>query len=115
MEDNNLKKVVSISEAISSGYRFQFFQSNSKNKQIFPIAKEGFPTDLRRQDVKKTYFIDGSFYTSFASDFLNKPGFMEEGTGSIIGNLFSSFEIDSEDDLKLMEAIFQHIGTPFDV
>ena len=48
-------------------------------------------------------------FTPFASDFLNKPGFMEEGTGSIIGNLFSSFEIDSEDDLKLMEAIFQHI------
>ncbi len=115
MENNNLRKVVSVSEAVSSSYRFQFFQSNSKNKEISPISKEAFPTDLRRQDIQKTYFIDGSFYTSFVSDFLEKPGFIGEETGSIVGNLFSSFEIDAEDDMKLMEAIFQYIGYPFDI
>ena len=44
---------------------------------------------------------------------MKHPGFIGEGTGSFVNDYFSSFEIDSEDDLKLMQAIFSFIGKPF--
>ena len=50
---------------------------------------------------------------SYIADYLNYPVFIEKDTGSFINDYFSSFEIDSEEDLKLMEAIFSFIGKPF--
>ena len=50
---------------------------------------------------------------SYISDFINHPGFLGKGTGSFINDYFSSFEIDSEEDLILMQSIFMSIGSPF--
>ena len=50
---------------------------------------------------------------SYISDFVKNPGFLDNQTGSFINNYFSSFEIDSDEDLRLMQAIFSFFGKPF--
>ncbi len=115
MKKYSFKKVVSISEAVSTSYHFQFKRSDSEYGLLIPLEGKNLPKSLRRQDIDISYFIDGSFYSSYVSDFLENPDFIEEKTGSVISSLFSSFEIDNEDDLKLMEAIFKQIGVPFTI
>ena len=110
-EKNNLRKIVSVQENISSSFRFQFFRN--KDTTLSPLISSNNANDLRRQDIEKTFCLDGSFYMSYISDFIRNPGFLGNDTGSYLNNYFSSFEIDSEDDLKLMEAIFSYIGKPF--
>ncbi len=108
---NNLRKIVSIQENISSSFRFQYFRN--KKTTLNPVISSNYANDLRRQDIEKSFCLDGSFYMSNISDFINYPGFLEKDTGSFINDYFSSFEIDSEEDLKLMEAIFSLNGPPF--
>ena len=110
-EKNKFRKIVSVQENITSSYRFQFFRN--KKTTLNPIISSDYVNDLRRQDIEKSFCLDGSFYMSYISDFINNPGFLEKDTGSFINDYFSSFEIDSEEDLKLMEAIFSFIGKPF--
>ena len=108
---NKFSKIVSVQEAISSSYKFQFFQNNNLTLRSLDYLE--MPNDIRRQDIKKTFFLDGSFYMSYISEFKKEPGFLGNNTGSFLNNYFSSFEIDCMDDLILMEAIFKTIGPPF--
>ena len=108
---NKLRKLVSVQENISSSFRFQFFRN--ADTSLKPVISSNYPNGIRRQDIKKSFSLDGSFYMSYISDFVNHPGFLGKETGSFINDYFSSFEIDSEEDLKLMQAIFSTIGTPF--
>ncbi len=110
-EKNKLRKIVSVQENISSSFRFQFFRN--QDTTLNPVISTNFPNSIRRQDIEKSFSLDGSFYMSYISDFINHPGFLEKETGSFLNDYFSSFEIDSEDDLRLMQAIFSSIGTPF--
>ena len=111
LKTNNLRKIVSIQECISNSFQFQFFRNNST--KLNPVNISNSYNDVRRQDIEKSFFLDGSFYMSYISDFKKHPGFLGEGTGSFINDYFSSFEIDSEEDLMLMQAIFTSIGSPF--
>ena len=104
---NNFKKIVSVQEAISSNYRFQFFKE--KNSTLKAINNSDSINGLRRQDIKKTYFLDGSFYMSSVGAFKNNPGFIDKSTGCFESNFFSSFEIDCLNDLQLLESIFFQI------
>ncbi len=110
-ETNNLRKIVSVQENISTSFRFQFFRDIDTTMR--PVISSDYPNNVRRQDIEKSFCLDGSFYMSYVSDFLNHPGFLDRETGSFINNYFSSFEIDSEEDLRLMQSIFSFIGTPF--
>lgn len=110
-DKNKLRKIVSVQENISSSYRFQFFRK--EDTTLDPIVLSNYANDIRRQDIEKSFCLDGSFYMSYVSDFLKKPGFLDKQTGSFLNNYFSSFEIDSDEDLRLMEAIFSFIGKPF--
>ena len=110
-QENNLRKIVSVQESISSSFRFQFYRNNDTTLNSINLTNP--VNNVRRQDIKKSFFLDGSFYMSYISDFLKYPGFIEKKTGSYINDYFSSFEIDSEEDLKLMESIFSFIGPPF--
>ncbi len=110
-DKNKFKKIVSVQECVSTSYRFQFFINDTG--ELVPLNRSNLPNDLRRQDIKKTFYLDGSFYLSYISEFVNYPGFYGEGTGSFINDYFSSFEIDSLEDLQLMQSIFSNIGAPF--
>ena len=111
LKTNNYKKLVSIQEAVSNSYRFQFFKNSEGS--LININNSNLPNDVRRQDIKKTFYLDGSFYFSKISSFIESPGFLELNTYGFINDFFSGFEIDNIQDLNLMEAIFLKNGAPF--
>lgn len=112
-EETECEKAVSVTEAVSSSYRFQFMRSSGLTKKLVNLKFNKFPNNIRRQDIKRTFFLDGSFYFSFVGSFKKENGFLGENTGSFRSNYFSNFEIDSYDDLQLLESIFKNFGSPF--
>ena len=69
-----------------------------------------FPDDIpRRQDVRDTYFLDGSLYISKITTFLSKKSFYHEKTLPFIVPYWKSFEIDTYLDFLCIEAIMTNI------
>jgi N-acylneuraminate cytidylyltransferase/CMP-N,N'-diacetyllegionaminic acid synthase len=76
---------------------------------IEPISGK-FPSDIpRRQDVRDTYFLDGSLYISKISTFLSKKSFYHKNTLPFIFPYWKSFEIDTYLDFVCIEAIMANI------
>tara|TARA_B100001989_G_C24551861_1_gene475892 strand:+ start:35043 stop:35792 length:750 start_codon:yes stop_codon:yes gene_type:complete len=113
LKKNNCKKVVSVSQAISSSFRFQFMRSNDAAGSLLNLEFNNCPNDMRRQEIIKTYFLDGSFYFSNVKAFKDNHGFIGESTGTFETNYFSTFEIDTYNDFKLLESLFESFGMPF--
>ena len=107
------KKAVSVTEAISASYLFQYSIDFDAYPVLRRICDSVDANGLRRQDIGKSYYLDGSFYISYVGAFLDEPRFLGSNTLAVLSDYFSSFEIDCENDLKLMKAIFSNIGLPF--
>lgn len=108
---NGTKKVMSVSEAVSASYVFQYFRSE-KETTLSPVLSGNSFVSIRRQDISSTFYLDGSFYASTVEAFLQNPGFLEESTKTIVTNPLSSLEVDSKFDLELYRAIFSYFGPP---
>ena len=107
-EDPTVNKVVSVTEAVSSAPPFCYqldCSSSTLHKRPFIDATR----ELRRQDIDKYHFLDGSFYASRVSAFIDSPTFTNTTTSTIVSNYFSSFEIDTFDDFQLFEYIMSSI------
>ena len=81
-QKNNLRKIVSVQESISSSFRFQFYRNNDTTLNIiFQSYKR-----RRRQDIK-SHFLRWKLYISYNWIF-KYPGFIEKTTGSYINDYF---------------------------
>ena len=110
-EDKNTQKVMSVSQAVSTSYVFQYFRSNRDGYLKALLPTDPFAT-VRRQDIVSTYYLDGSYYASNVQAFLDNPTFLDDSTKSIVSNPLSSFEIDCSFDFEIYQAIFAHFGAP---
>ncbi len=109
----DFKKAVSVSEAVSTSHVFQY-SINFNSCPIMRSVSNGVNVNgLRRQDIGKSYYLDGSFYVTYVHAFLDEPGFLGPNTLAVLSDYFSSFEVDCENDFRLMRAIFSHVGLPF--
>ena len=64
------------------------------------------PTNIRRQDLKKTYFIDGLVYVIKTDQLMKNENYVLGGKiGIVILNKLHSFDIDDDEDLELIRAI----------
>ena len=77
---------------------------------IFNIKSNGYLDSsnkfnklIRRQDLKKKYFIDGSLYVSKVNKYISNFGFISKKTLPYILPKFKSFEIDDHIDLKIIK------------
>jgi len=104
------RKAVSVSIAKSEAYPFQLERSSTNAGTLSSITGLKIPNDLRRQDVKSTCFLDGTFYLSFVHDFVAQPGFLDSNTGSIVSNDLCRFEIDEPSDIVLCEMILKSLS-----
>jgi len=112
-ERGECRKAVSVSEAVSSSFVFQYNVDFNGKSLMVPVAGLVDANGLRRQDIQKAYYLDGTFYMSYVDSFVANPGFIDSSTNAVLSDYFSSFEIDCENDFSLMEAIFSCVGTPF--
>ena len=108
---DSAEKVMSVSESVSSSYVFQYFRSENE-KTLSPVLTGGSFVSVRRQEIPSTYYLDGSFYASTVDAFLQKPGFLDATTKTVVSNPLSSLEVDSKFDLEMYRAIFSYFGPP---
>ena len=61
-----------------------------------------------------SFYLNGSFYASSITDFIDNPSFLTCQTVGCVTNYWSSFEIDYDDDFHLCELIMRnHLSIPF--
>jgi CMP-N,N'-diacetyllegionaminic acid synthase len=109
LEANILKydSIISVAKTESSNPEFSLNINNAG--MIEPVSGK-FPDNIpRRQDVKETYFLDGSLYISRVATFLSKKSFYHEKTLPFIVPYWKSFEIDTYLDFLCIEAIMTNI------
>ena len=110
-DNSEVNKVVSITDSICSAPHFQYLFDPLSHKLLSKFIPDS-PSELRRQDVPTTYYLDGSFYAARVSSFMNDPSFVDSDSYAFVSNYFSQFEIDTLDDFILIEAIISYFGTP---
>ncbi len=109
LEANNYEYNSIISVAKTESTNIEFSLKIDDNGCIEPISGE-FPRHIpRRQDVEKTYFLDGSLYISKISTFLATKSFYHAKTLPFIVPYWKSFEIDTYLDFICIEAIMANI------
>lgn len=65
-------------------------------------------TDIRRQDIDKVYFHEGTIYISDIKVFLEKRTFYHDKTIAYIVPKYKSFELDDIYDFVMIEAIMRY-------
>ena len=110
--NHKAEKIMSVSEAVCSSFMFQYLRSDQALGKLTPVFSENTFSVLRRQDLPKSYFLDGTFYASTVKAFIENPTFLDAKTHSLISNPLSAFEVDSFFDLQLYRSIFQFFGPP---
>lgn len=111
-ESNKTKCVVSVYEASSKSYVFQY-ERNISGKLVSMDFNQSTKNIYRRQDVKSTYLLDGSFYASTVGNFLKTKTFITQNTDTILTDFYTSLGIDSKEEFQLLEMIFEKFGAPF--
>ena len=96
----NITSVVSVQQ--NTKYHPNFNLELKKNKMIKPIKKN---INLRRQDISKLYYLDGSIYASQISSLKKYNSFIQSNTKPYFASLHKSFEIDDQFDFNLAELI----------
>ena len=102
------RSLVGVGEAVTPHPRF--LCSISKQGLLKPLLSDpdngASNLHVRRQDLNSNYyFYDGSIYLSYTYDLLKMKSFYHENTLCKIFSKFQNFEIDDEDDFKIIEAI----------
>lgn len=112
LEDKLSPKVISVSEAVSSSYAFQYFLGSKGDSPMIPILSQNNYPSPRRQDISSSFFLDGTFYASRVDAFVDNPTFLDQSTSPLVVNPLSTFEIDTLFDLQLYRAIYSYFGAP---
>lgn len=91
--------VVSVSEAEESPY--WMYEIGDGNKMIPLLNVKSFPN--RRQDIPKSYVLNGAVYVSSSKKLKSEKGFLEKNTLAYVMPKERSLDIDTEFDFKLCE------------
>lgn len=97
----NCQSVVGVSQVESVHPAFLYRVDEGLLKPYLGVQ----PTNLRRQDIEKLYFLEGSVYVSFINALKAKRSFYHESTAPWIVPRYKSFEVDELIDLIVIEAL----------
>lgn len=100
LKTKNSKCIVSVCEAIREHTAFNY--KLSKNRHL--IIRQNNKS-LRRQDLDKEYFLDGSFYISNSKFYMSKKDFFTDKSIAFINKKIKSFEVDDEIDFLALSGI----------
>ncbi len=77
------------------------------NKSKFYIGQR--PSNLRRQDIKKTYFINGAVYAVTLDCLMNREDYiLGDNIGIVVMDKLNSFQIDDLEDLEIIKSLKEH-------
>ena len=104
--ESDANSLVSIAEANQSNPNFLFYKK--KSNLINPYLKNKKYKHLRRQDIKTTYYPEGSIYISKINDFFKNKGFFGKKTMGYVIPKFYNLEIDDKTDLNFARSIAKY-------
>jgi CMP-N,N'-diacetyllegionaminic acid synthase len=105
MQELRSSSIVSISRAETQHPSFMYYLG--LNKRLEPFLGEYF-NSVRRQDLDKLYFLDGTVYCSYIDKLIEKKGFYHEETSGYVVPKWKSLEIDDKDDFIMVEALMKY-------
>ena len=97
--------MVSVCQAEDQHPNFMF--KEKERKRLVTWSGNKFK-QLRRQDIDKAYFLDGSIYISDIEIFLSLRTFCHEDTVSYVVPKWMSYEVDDIWDFLSIEAIMNY-------
>jgi len=100
--------IVGVSEVESSHPLFCF--NINERGLLDPLNKQKKVTAVRRQDISKLYFLEGSLYISSTDKLLENETFYHDRTLPYITPKWKSFEIDDIVDFICIEAIMNNMS-----
>lgn len=101
MEKKRSHLLVSVSEMEKSPFKSFILDNQGLLKSLF----EEKMSNLRRQDLPRTFNPNGAIYVFKMSDFLRRKGFPSNGAIPFIMSREESIDVDTELDLRLAEQI----------
>lgn len=100
--------IVGVSEVIATHPVFDV--TINQEGLITPYVGEDFSGAVRRQDIEKLYFFEGSLYISDVKTLLERQTFYHSRTLPYIVPKWKAFEVDDMVDLICIEAIMKNIA-----
>ena len=99
--------IVGVSEVVSTHPVFD--ARINQEGLISPYVGEDFSGAVRRQDIEKLYFFEGTLYISDVKTLLEKQTFYHSRTLPYIVPKWKSFEVDDVVDLICIKAIMKNL------
>ncbi len=100
--------IVGVSEVVSTHPVFD--ARINQEGLITPYVGEDFSGAVRRQDIEKLYFFDGSLYISDVKTLLEKQTFYHDRTLPYIVPKWKAFDVDDMVDLICIEAVMKNLN-----
>ena len=95
--------ILSVSYCSSQHPEYLFIKKNNNLLKRY-LNKKKY---LRRQDLEKYYFVDGSLYLSKVSSLFSNNSFVTKKTMAFIMPKYKSFEIDDDMDLLIYKSLIK--------
>lgn len=103
VENPNARSIVSVGEAEAQHNTLQFNITESGFISVESASREFVHT--RRQDLARSYFLDGSIYLSYTDTLFGFMSFVHEHTLALSLPKWKNIEIDDEDDYVMALAL----------
>lgn len=100
-KNKKAESIVSVAEVVA---QHPIFLSKLEEGFIRPYLDKGFQI-LRRQELDKLYFFEGSLYISYIGSLKAHKSFYHENCLAYIVPKWKSFEIDDEVDMIIVESL----------
>ena len=101
VSDSRFESVVGVSQVESVHPAFLY---RLQDGMLSPYLGEQKPA-VRRQDIERLYFLEGSVYVSYVDSLRSRLSFYHEATAPWIVPRYKSIEIDEISDLIAVEAL----------
>ena len=99
--------IVGLSEIVSTHPIFN--ATINQNDLIRPYIGDNFAKNIRRQDLEKQYFFEGTLYISDIKMLLNEKTFYHQRTLPYVVPKWKSIEVDDLTDFICIEAIMKNL------
>jgi pseudaminic acid cytidylyltransferase len=108
-----IRKSIEILETGKNTFVFAAQELNALPERSFRVGTEGIKifgknfVDTRTQDIAKSYFDCGQFYTAYKRSWIQESSIISDSAGVIVIPKYGTLDIDSPEDWRFMEELLR--------
>lgn len=103
MKKTKIYKCLSVTENKNTIFKSLYLNNNNKLKSVFDKKYLNF----RRQDLKKTYYINGAIFAFSIKEFIQNMNFPSQNSNAYIMSEKTSLDLDTKEDLKRLNRLIK--------